>query len=249
MTGGPVVDAVAAVRRMSTQSDEAIISQNDDNKQCRQAFSCGIDVLSTIEVGCVDSSVLSVEAYKTFSDSSEALGTDLLIDQLAYAGSGDIGIIPQKKKCSPKTRNHVFPRVSNNFLKAWTSKCGEVRPQNPSSAYKCVKAIEVTKGETETQGKLYKEVPQEVRCNVQTTKLTIDATQCKADEEGQTSPIRWPQFARCPPKAMRRSFLESRKASKVAKLSRSSSTTMLAAVLFLLSIIGVSHAQQVSLLF
>jgi hypothetical protein len=89
----------------------------------------------------------------------------------AYAGSGDDGIISHKRKGSPKARNPgVLPKVSNNFSKVV-----------PSSAHTSVEAIEVKKGEMETQWMFDEEVLQEERRKVQATKLTcLDASLSKA---------------------------------------------------------------------
>jgi hypothetical protein len=105
----------------------------------------------------------------------------------AYAGSGDDGIISHKKKGCPKAQNPVLlPKVSNKFSKAGTTQCGEARPQKktpfvPSSAHESVEAIEVKKGETETQWMFDEEVLQEERRKVQATNLTcLDASLSKA---------------------------------------------------------------------
>jgi hypothetical protein len=156
--------------------------------------------VSTVKIVSPDSSVSSAEAYQIFNHSINLATLKVTCRDAtdssaqAYAGSGNHDIIPYKKKGCPKAQNPVLlPKVSNNFSKAGTTQCGVARPQKktpfvPSSAHTSVEAIEVKKGEMETQWKLDEEVLQEERRKVQATKLTMDATQDEADAQNLVLP-------------------------------------------------------------
>jgi len=175
-------------------------TQHEEGKEGSQAFSRSTDDVSTVKIVSLDSSVSSAEAYQIFNQSINLATLKVTCRDAtdssaqAYAGSGDHDIIPYKKKGCPKAQNPVLlPKVSNKFSKAGTTQCGEARPQKktpfvPSSAHTTVEAIEVKKGEMETQWKFDEEVLQEERRKVQATKLTMDATQDEADAQNLVLP-------------------------------------------------------------
>ena len=175
-------------------------TQNEEGKEGSQAFSRSTDDVSTVKIVSLDSSVSSAEAYQIFNHSINLATLKVTCRDAtdssaqAYAGSGDHDIIPYKKKGCPKAQNPVLlPKVSNKFSKAGTTQCGEARPQKktpfvPCSAHTSVEAIEVKKGEMETQWKFDEEVLQEERRKVQATKLTMDATQDEADAQNLVLP-------------------------------------------------------------